>query len=134
MALNNYFTILAISFFLSSCTKNSSFKKDLLQSRTDDNKKGLIISCIRCNCVLTDLEKFSIKHKDVMMFGDTNCIAPVKSYILHHLPQPALDSIYKENYNLILFRWKGDKSLRWRLIQTKESLELEKLTDEFFKE
>lgn len=117
--------------FILGCTEKS-FNKLLLEKNLGDAKQGVIISCIRCNCVLSDLEKVVKQNKGVNLYGDTNCISPISGLDVRFLAQRTLDSIYDKNYNIILFKWNRHSKFLFKLVETNKSPDIQDIAKSFF--
>lgn len=99
-------------------------------------EKGIILSCVRCGCMEKLLEEYVTKYgfSVLPVYTDTNCLE--RSSVLKnsiHLSQSKLDSLYQENYNIILFKKKLGK-IEYRVINTDELLLFKKTREEFFEE
>ncbi len=102
----------------------AAINKALIMSRLSD-KPTIFFSCVRCGCMVTELN--NIYHDDPNFFdkftfyADTNCIKEVIfKKLITHSPQSFLDSVYDENYSVIVFKKTGN-GIDTRLIKTEES-------------
>lgn len=128
----NYFKVIYFSFIISilSCHRRSALEDNLLVSN-----KGIIISCIRCSCmveVLNTYFKTPLKDDEIKMYGDQNCFPEIAGLNYIRLSQRQLDSLYKSNFNIVLFK-KERNSVSYRVIQTNEAVLFQKISNEFFK-
>ncbi len=70
------------------------------------------------------LEKFDL-------FADTACIKALTfKQKVKHAPQSLLDSVYDENYSVMVFVKRGD-SIAARLIKTEEALKMEDILKKY---
>lgn len=117
---------------LVSCKTKRLFDDYLLKNKVGDTEKGVIISCFRCNCVTTELKKIYRLNPTLKLYGDSNCVNLTDFPELIQLPQTLLDSIYERNFNLILFKRTTKSRFSFEIVQTKESLQLQKKISGFF--
>ena len=133
-------SLISIIIFLSSChnDKKSSEKiyveeKKLLEIMKE--KPVIFLSCTRCGCMIEELEKIYKSNPTLLnkfdFLTDTTCLDySLFREIVRHTPQNKLDSIYKENYNVLLFKNDAD-SIKYTLIETKNSSRMEKILIDF---
>jgi hypothetical protein len=101
-----------------------NINKELMMNKLGD-KPAIFFSCVRCGCMVAELNK--IYYNDPHFFdkftfyADSNCVKQVifKKLIVHS-PQAFLDSVYDENYSVIVFKKTGN-DIDTRLIKTEES-------------
>lgn len=122
-----YISLLAGIFFL-SCTNKIV--------RRLPTSKGIIISCIRCSCIDIDFNRLIDSKdsvlRDLTVYGDTSCFKPKGLFSFYQLNQKSIDSIYKRNYNAILFK-KRAWGVDFRIIKSgQESFEMKKIIKSFF--
>ena len=122
-------SILSAVLMMGGCINHSSHFEDCL-----DSEKGIILSCVRCGCMEDLLKEYVRKYGFSLLpvYTDSNCLE--RQSILKRstqLSQSKLDSLYKENYNIILFR-KNSGTIQYRVINTDEVLLFNKIREEFF--
>src|SRR5215831_1363765 len=98
--------------------------------------RGIILSCIRCGC-MEDLMTRYVNSNGfglIPVYTDTNCL-PKNSVLKKsiHLSQSRIDSLLKENYNVIFFK-KLPGLMYYRVLNTEEVLSFRKIYEQFFKE
>ncbi len=99
------------------------------------SKPALFLSCIRCGCMVDELNYINHTSPKVLdrfdLFADTNCIKTLhfKSRV-KHAPQSVLDSVYDENYSVMVFVKQGD-TIAARLIKTEEVLKMKDILDTY---
>jgi hypothetical protein len=114
----------------SSININNELMKDKL-----GNKPAIFFSCVRCGCMVSELneiyKKDSIFFDKFIFYADTSCINEIsfKKKIIHS-PQSFLDSIYDENYSVILFKRNGNH-IDTRLIKTDEAEKMKSILSEY---
>jgi len=98
--------------------------------------KGIILSCIRCGCMEVLLTEYVHKYgfNTLPLYTDTNCL-PAASILkrCNYLSQQKLDSLYEQNYNIILFKKRSGK-MYYRVMNTNEVMSFKKIKEGFFKE
>ncbi len=102
------------------------FSEFLTRNSTD---KAIIISCVRCSCVIDDINSIELNNQkllhEYLIIGDSSCLKSlkVKNKIIH-VPQIKLDSLSTDLYNvLIIKRVNGD--YQTKMIKTEESANME---------
>lgn len=96
--------------------------------------KGIIMSCVRCGCMDEALLKFYKDPKRINsfpLFIDSNCAPHNIKVRYQNLPQKQLDSLFEDNFNLILYKTSGKKVIL-RVIQTSEAPIFPDIVDSFF--
>ncbi len=118
---------------ISSCS-NSEFNFDLLKNNIN-SEEGIIVSCIRCTCVVEELDSYYLVNDNfvtkVPLYADTNCLQPFLKKKINHLNQRVLDSIYEKNYNLILFKREGS-TYNFKLVKTEDAIKFPQIAKAFF--
>src|SRR5882724_8255172 len=105
-------SFLAAILIIRSCSDHSNQLGNCLHS-----EKGIILSCVRCGCMEELLGEYIGRYgfSLIPVYTDTNCLAGqniLKRSI--QLSQSKLDSIYRDNYNIILFR-KNSERIQFRV-------------------
>ncbi len=59
--------------------------------------------------------------------GDTNCVPFTK----YHIQTSALDSIFQANYNVVLFKKKGEQVF-YEILKTEDAMKFTKTINSFF--
>jgi hypothetical protein len=123
--------LITFCFAIAACKNKSkvqdtgiAINKALMMKRLGD-KPAIFFSCVRCDCMVAELNK--IYYNDPHFFdkftfyADSSCVKKVifKKLIVHS-PQAFLDSVYDENYSVIVFKKTGN-DIDTRLIKTEES-------------
>jgi hypothetical protein len=111
-----------------------SINKALMMSKLDD-KPAVFFSCVRCGCMVAELNK--IYYNDPHFFdkftfyADSNCVKEVifKKLIVHS-PQAFLDSVYDENYSVVIFKKTGN-DIDTRLIKTEGSTDMKSILTKY---
>jgi hypothetical protein len=137
MTLSKLYTIFIVAILFLGCqSKRLNINSDFIKDKLGENPQ-IYISCIRCQCVIDELIK--IKHDlpqlltNYVIYADTTCLNNSElSSIVKHSSQYTLDSIYDENYNIMLFK-KNSSSIKSQLIKTEQSENLSKILKEFLK-
>ncbi len=127
-----YFKVIYFSFIISilGCHRKSTLEDNLPVS-----SKGIIISCIRCGCmveVLNNYLKMPLNDNEIKIYGDQNCFPEIAGLNFIRLSQRQMDSLYKSNFNIVLFK-KERNSINYRVIQTNEALMFQEIAKEYFK-
>lgn len=116
-----------------SCSEHD-FNSELLKKNTNSDE-GIIVSCIRCNCVIEELTDYYKSNKNIeskiQLYADTNCLKPFSKKKINFLSQKVLDSVYEKNYNLILFKRDRDK-YDYKLVKTEDALKFMQIAKAFF--
>jgi hypothetical protein len=87
-----------------------------------NNKTTILISCIKCDCIIDELnliyEKDSAVFKNIDIIMDTSCKANLnKKLIPQFIPQSKIDSISTDFYNMLIIK----KDSKIYNIESKES-------------
>lgn len=99
------------------------------------SEKGLIISCYRCGCLDTQISKYAklIKSKsEIKIYADTNCFSSLPMEYINFIPQNKIDLIYKNNFNVVLFKFAKNR-YQFKVIQTTDAISLTTIADSYFK-
>lgn len=91
--------------------------------------KGILISCIKCNCFNRVMDRYSATHAGMYIATDTNCN---KLAAAAFVSQAGIDRISDDFYNVVLFR-KENKGVRCRIVETAESSAFDEICSDFFK-
>lgn len=88
-----------------ACTNNPDLNKLSTKYKAD---KVIIVSCYRCACIDEELNEIfatdSNLIKDYTILADTNCYKKSqRKFDVSFIAQAAIDSLYQENYNLLIF-------------------------------
>ena len=116
-----------ISLFLvltAGCGKEN-YKNFLPLLDRAQSDKVILISCVRCNCIIEDLNKLLEEHSKALegyrFMGDSACLKNFKGKDrLIHISQASIDSISMEVYNMLIRN--GQKI---RLVKTEEAEKME---------
>jgi len=125
----------SISFWslilVTSCYNSKTYDYLVLQRITNNAPKGIIVSCLRCNCVMQaiDMNLSKITKPGIPLFGSKACISDSLNF--RHIDQASVDSFYSKNYNLMLFKKKGAR-YKVKLLKTEEAASFSKILDDFF--
>jgi hypothetical protein len=95
----------------------------------------LFISCVKCNCIFDELKKIKADPilKEYIILTDTSCNKPyLFDFPLIHIAHNRVDSIYDENYNIVLFKT-INSICYYKQISTEESKSLKKYLELFLK-
>lgn len=87
--------------------------------------------------MIDELVKVKHDHPQLLtryiIYSDTTCLNHIELLALvKHSSQRTLDSIYDENYNIMLFK-KNGSTIKSQLIKTEQSENLSKILMEFLK-
>ena len=121
--------IIIVFFIVTAC--NSSSKQKITVKEFDhlvSKKKTVIISCIKCQCIIDELNNYATKNKidnnEIMIYGDTTCLKTLSKNIpINHLPQSYIDSCSTEFYNVLIIT-KHANVLEHKIVTTKEAVNL----------
>lgn len=102
------------------CGKQSYTEFHSLMGRAH-SEKVILISCVRCNCIIEDLNKLLEAHNPVLdpyrFMGDSNCLKSFKGRDrLIHIPQAAIDSVSMDIYNMLILN-----GSQIRMVKTEDS-------------
>jgi hypothetical protein len=100
-----------------------------------NDKPILLISCIKCGCFIDILSKPTNELTNILskyeIYADSACTdKKILPFHIRHIPQLKIDSIFSENYNLIIVN-KSENTFRARLIETDGSSKLDKILSTF---
>lgn len=128
MKLNSLIFLAAVFTITLSCNSQTPETTNLLISA-----KGIIVSCTRCGCMDDVLKKYfeSGPHQEIKVYGDESCFPSLPSSKYVRITQRQMDSLYKSNFNLVLFKKKGRKVI-YRVIQTAEAPNFEIIAQKYF--
>ena len=126
------FNVLYLILLLVGCSDQRSFNSKLLHERVRGENKGIIISCVRCECMMQALSENNNVIDGISLFGDPLCLSR-NTLNFKTLSQKSLDSIFEKNYNIILFNFDTNNKFRYKLIRTEESLKFQEILKDFFK-
>jgi hypothetical protein len=112
--------------FLFSCNSiKNQYEKYKGFATLYKNKTTVLISCIKCNCIIDELniiyDKDSTVFNDLDVLMDTTCKVNLNKKIsINYIPQSKIDSISTDFYNMLIIK-KDNKIYN---IETKESSKL----------
>ncbi len=121
-----------LMILLAGCSSREVFNSKLLHERVGGENRGIIISCVRCECMIQALHDNNGVIDGISLFGDQLCLAR-NTFNIKTLSQKTLDTIFEKNYNIILFNFNTNNTFRYRLIKTEESLKFREILKDFFK-
>ena len=136
MRLIKFILSLVILFSIASCTTTENIKWNTALLKNKFNEKPLLfIACVRCGCMIDALNKIFKKDSTLLgkfvIYADTSCIRNIIfRKKVNHSSQTLLDSVYDENYSVILFK-KQNNSIKHYLIKTEESTKMSKILADF---
>lgn len=142
MNFKNYLLLsLALVLIAASCKQTPRIvptylqvDKTLFANKLSD-KPALYFSCIRCGCMvdaLNDIHRLWPKLLQKFdFFADTTCVKQLNfKQLVKHSPQIFLDSVYDENYSVIVFKRQAD-SIEARLIKTEEVTQMKDILEKY---
>jgi hypothetical protein len=93
------------------------------------DRPAIYFSCIRCGCMVDALNELHQYDPKLLakfdFYADTACIRQLRfKATVRHSPQLFLDSVYDENYSVMVFRRRAD-SIEARLIKTEEVMQMQ---------
>jgi hypothetical protein len=98
-----------------------------------NEKNAIILSCVRCDCMESVLSEYFQNGKyKISVFADSTCINEELKNNIRHINQSTLDSLYLENYNILLVTKRNDK-FKFRVVETSEANKFMKIVNDFFK-
>jgi hypothetical protein len=121
-------TVLAL-FIINACTPKKNLNSSVVQfNHLATKEKTVILSCIKCKCIIDELNGYQARHKiDTMRFdfyGDTTCFFELsKAFRINHLPQKYVDSCSVEFYNMLVLT-KRNNIITAKEVATKEARKL----------
>jgi hypothetical protein len=97
------------------------------------SQPALYLSCVRCDCMVDELNSLYRRKPQLLrrftFFADTHCIKRLDfKHGITHSPQLFLDSVYDENYGVLVFRRQAD-TIEGRLIKTEEVLDMGRILE-----
>lgn len=124
-----YYLRLLPLLLLISCQPGSTVQFDF--SKHIRNKDCIVISCIKCNCILDELNRIQRKDSTLLshfdIFVDKNCATPLLPSIKTiQLEQAALDSISTDIFNLLIISRKQASEKKATIVRTKDAVNIEK--------
>lgn len=124
----NYLRLLPV-IFLFSCQPGSTVHFDF--SRHIKDKDCIVISCIKCNCILDELNRIQRKDSTLLahfdIFTDKGCATQLLSSIKTvQLDQSAIDSISTDVYNMLIISRRQAGEKKATIIRTKDAGNIEK--------
>lgn len=128
--------ILLFFSFFSSCKhlkKDNEFyfNKAYLSANFKGNE-GIIISCIRCDCITKFINSYSTYSKATAILADTNCVKLPTSKIAF-ISQAKIDSVFERNFNAILFKnLNNSKKFHYLILKTEDSERFSEIVNSFF--
>jgi hypothetical protein len=126
--LINGYIILAL---VTGCNTATGSRKLAGFSTLLKGEKTVVISCIRCNCVIEELNRIIGSQPDLLegytFVGDTACTEGFlwRHKIIQH-SQKELDEISTDFYNLLIMKKKKGGKPMMKLVKTEESSDLRK--------
>jgi hypothetical protein len=135
-----YFS-LAVIFIAASCNQSPKVvptylrvDKALFFNKLTD-KPAIYFSCIRCGCMVDALNELQERWPKLLQkfdfFADTSCVKQLHfKQLVQHSPQLFLDSVYDENYSVMVFKSQAD-SVEARLIKTEEVLQMKDILEKY---
>jgi hypothetical protein len=99
------------------------------------NRPAIYFSCIRCGCMVDALNEINRGYPKLLakfdFYADTACIRQLRfKATVRHSPQLFLDSVYDENYSVMVFRRQAD-SIEARLIKTEEVMQMKDILERY---
>jgi len=121
---------LIICVIVTSCKSKSSKESFKNFNFLALKKTTLVISCIKCDCILDQLNKIypnGIDTNYVQIFADTNCTGILsKKILVNFISQGKIDSLSTEFHNMLIIKKRGDQFTHL-VVKTSESEKLETL-------
>ncbi len=139
MNFNKQFLLICFFICLFGCARKKKIPPPTFNTQIIESKIGakpaIFLSCTRCGCIVEELNKINFSDPESLLkfdiYADSNCIKDVGfKKILKYSPQSFLDSVYEENYSIILFK-KGKNNIKMHLVKTEESKNMKQILDEF---
>jgi hypothetical protein len=126
--LSNGFIILAL---VTGCNTKTGSRKLAGFSVLLNGEKTIVISCVRCNCVIEELNKIIGNQPGLLngysFIGDTTC---TEGFLWRHkiiqYNQKQLDDISTDFYNLLIIKKTSGNEPKIKLVKTEESFEMKK--------
>lgn len=95
-------------FFFLSC--GSGKKMDKIESffRDKNSSRAILISCIKCKCIIDELNRISGSNSDLLsryeIYGDPTCLQDLHiNNRVKPIMQSSIDSISTDFYNLVIY-------------------------------
>lgn len=125
--------------FIGCNTKITQRKIDVIENEISKiyKKPILILSCIRCGCFVDLFKSNNPKVNDALknydIFSDSTCSShTIFKQKVNHISSKIIDSIYEENYNVIIIKKKNERYIA-KLIETEGSGHLSEILTKFLK-
>ncbi len=138
----NKFPFFIFYFLLIGCKTSNKFTKIIKINQNQaakiiNDKPVLIMSCIKCGCFIDVINDFEIKNPTLFnsyaFLTDKTCVSGLKNVErFQQLNKATLDSLFEENYNVILVKRKNN-DFESLLIETEGSKKFEKILLDFLK-
>jgi hypothetical protein len=124
------FISLGIIVLLISCTSSNNIKGDF--SKIINDKSCIIISCLKCDCIIGEINKISSTNPSLIenydIFIDSDCARGLNPTIRYsHIEQASLDSISTDIYNMLVLKKEKNGVVKSTIIETKDSPKMEKI-------
>jgi len=123
----NSIKILILGLILFSCNQYEKKDKFKMFNFLSKKKTTLIISCIKCNCIIEELNnifKTGVDTTTLQIYGDSTCLSSLNSKIrFTQLNQQIIDSLSTDFYNVLIIT-KTPVNRTYNVISTNESSKL----------
>ena len=124
-----YYPKLLLVCLLVSCTAKSNLQFNF--AKHIGQKDCIVISCLKCNCILDELNRIHKKDSALLarydIFADSDCVIQLLPTIkIIPIEQKTLDSISTEFYNMVIIRHRSDNNFSATMIETKDAENIEK--------
>lgn len=118
---------------MGACNDNVGINKIVFLEHIK-SEKSIILSCTHCSCVtsfLNSIDFYNDKSNSIIIYADSNCIGTQNKFQYKQLNQSVIDSIFENNYNIILFK-KAGRKINKILLKTEQSNDFNSIFKKFF--
>lgn len=127
--------IISILLLITTCKAKIKFNQAFFDKKISADK-GVIISCVKCDCVDETLNKARMKGelgKTFQVYADPKCTTDLQGIPTIDISAQTLDSMSREFFNIVLFRRTKTGSVDFRILETKEMTDFDSIATLFFK-
>jgi hypothetical protein len=126
-----FFKLFTVCLLLAACSNNSTTKDLSMFSRLHNGKHIILVSCIRCNCMVEELNLIQQQKPALLEPYDIYIDSACKSSLLPaiktvHISQESIDSLSTDVYNALIIKKKGN-GFDIRMLETKDAQKMPKM-------
>ncbi len=126
----NFLKIIFLCTILTSCAGKSD-KKFAMFSSLHNGKDIILVSCIKCDCVIEELNLINQQKPELLepydIYIDSNCKRSLSKTInTVHINQASIDTLSVDLYNALIIKKRGN-TFTTKMVETKDAQKMPKM-------